>query len=63
MKSIASSAIFTKLFKNYFRVQKTGGFLLNCTQKFHLLFCVGVYNSQQYVYVLQSRRREMKFCI
>ena len=33
IKSIASSAIFSNLFKNYFRrVQKYGGFLLNCTK-------------------------------
>ena len=33
MKSIASSSIFANLFKNYFMVQKYGGFLL--VQKFH----------------------------
>ena len=32
MKSIASSSIFANLFKNYFRVQKYGGFLLNYTK-------------------------------
>ena len=31
-KNIASSAIFANLFKNYFRVQKYGGFLLNSTK-------------------------------
>ena len=32
IKSIARSAIFTNLFKNYFKVQKYDGFLLNCTK-------------------------------
>ena len=32
MKSVASSAIFANFVKNYFRVQKYGGFLLNCTK-------------------------------
>ena len=32
MESIASSAIFANLFKNYFGVQKYGGILLNCTK-------------------------------
>ena len=32
MKIIVSSAIFANLFKNYFRVEKYGGFLLNCTK-------------------------------
>ena len=40
MKSIASSAIIANLFKNYFRVQKYGGFLLTCTKIY-----VGVLNT------------------
>ena len=44
MKSIASSAIFANLFKNYFRVQKYGGFLLNCTKISLTVLC---YSSQQ----------------
>ena len=32
MNSIASSAIFANLFKDYFRVQKYGGFLLISTK-------------------------------
>ena len=39
MKSRASSAIFPNLFKNYFRVQKYGGFLLNCTKHFLTVLC------------------------
>ena len=45
IKSIASSAIFANLFENYFRVQKYGGFLLNCT-KILLTVCVGDLNSR-----------------
>ena len=44
MKSIASSAIFANLFKNYFRVQKHGSFLLNCTK---ILLTVLCWSSQQ----------------
>ena len=44
MKSIASSAIFANLFKNYFRVQKYGGFLLNCTKLSLTVLC---WSSQQ----------------
>ena len=32
MKSMASSSIFANLFRNYFRVQKYGGFLLSYTK-------------------------------
>ena len=32
MQSVASSATLGKLFKNYLRGQKYGGFLLNCTK-------------------------------
>ena len=32
MKTIASNSIFANLFKNYFRVQTYGGFLVNCTK-------------------------------
>ena len=39
MKSIASSAVFANLFKNYFRVQKYGGFLLNCTKISLIVLC------------------------
>ena len=47
-ESIASSAIFANLFKNYFRVQKYGGFLLNCTKISLTVLCwsFGVPNSR-----------------
>ena len=68
MKSIASSAIFANLFKNYFRVQKYGGFLLSCTKPPLTVLC---WISQQSTLrvdfkvesVLQSMRKKMKFCI
>ena len=44
MKSIASSAIFANSFKNYFRMQKYGGFLLNCTKISLTVLC---WNFQQ----------------
>ena len=44
MESIASSAIFANLFKNYFRAQKYGGFLLNCTKISSTVLC---WSSQQ----------------
>ena len=44
IKSIASSAIFRKLFENYFRLQKYGGFLLTCTK---ILLTVLCWRSQQ----------------
>ena len=42
IKSIASISIFANLFKNYFRVQKYGAFLLNRTKI--TVFC---WSSQQ----------------
>ena len=67
-KSMASSSIFANLFKNYFRMQKYGGFLLNCTKISLTVLC---WSSQQSTLwkdfklesVLQSRRKKMKFCI
>ena len=44
MKSIARSAIFTNLLKNYFRVKKYDGFLLNCTKISLTVLC---WSSQQ----------------
>ena len=44
MKSIASSAIFANSFKNYIRVQKYGGFLLNYTKISLTVLC---WSSQQ----------------
>ena len=44
IKSIARNAIFANLFKNYFRVQKYGGFLLNCTKISLAVLCL---SSQQ----------------
>ena len=67
MKSIASSAIFANLFKNYFRVQKYGGFLLNCTKISLTVLCWNFQQSALWVDfkvepVLQSRRKKMKLC-
>ena len=67
LKSIASSAIFVNLFKNYFRLQKYGDFLLKCTKVSLTVLC---WSSQQSTLkvdfkvesVLQSRRKKMKFC-
>ena len=42
--SIASRAIFANLFENCFRVQKYGGFLLNCTKILMTFLC---WSSQQ----------------
>ena len=39
MKSIASSSIFANSFKNYFRMQKYSGFLLNCTKSSLTVLC------------------------
>ena len=66
MKSIASSAIFANLFKNYFRVQKYGGFLLNCTKISLTVLCWSSQQSTLWVdfkveSVLQSRRKKIKF--
>ena len=66
MKSIASSSIFANLFKNYFRVQKYGGFLLNCTK---VSLTVLSWSSQQSTlwvdfkveFVLQSRRKKILY--
>ena len=68
MKRIAStsSAIFGNLFKSDFRVQKYGGFLLNCVKISLTVLC---WCSQQSTLrvdfkvesVLQSRRKKMKF--
>ena len=68
MKSIASSAIFANLFKNYFRVQKYGGFLLNCTKISLTVLCWSSQQSTLWVdfkveSVLQSRGKKIKFYI
>ena len=44
MKSIASGSVSSNLFKNYFRVQKYGGFLLNCKK---ISLTVSCWSSQQ----------------
>ena len=44
MKSMASSSIFEDLFKNYFRLQKYGSFLLDCTKISLTVLC---WSSQQ----------------
>ena len=67
LQSLANSAIMVNLFKNYFklRVQKYGGFLLNCTKNPLIVLC---WNSQQSTLrgdftiesVLRSRRKKKK---
>ena len=68
MQSIGSSAILADIFKNYLKMQKYGGFLLNCTK----ISLIGLYWSSQQLTlwvdfkvesVLQSRRKKMKFYI
>ena len=70
LQSIANSAIMANLFENFFklRVQKYGGFLLNCTKIPLIVLC---WKSQQSTLradfkvesVLQSRRKKIKFYI
>ena len=64
MKSIASSAIFANSFKNYIRVQKYGGFLLNYTKISLTVLCWSSQQSTLWVdfkveSVLQSRRKKI----
>ena len=59
--------IFANLFKNYFRVQKYGGFLLNYTKILLTVLCWvsrSTVDTEQILKqnLLQSRRKKMKFC-
>ena len=68
MKSMASSSIFADLLKSYFRMQKYGGFLLNCTKISLTVLCWSYQQSTLRIdftleSVLESKRKKMKFCI